>query len=103
MERRAPCRQPIEMVATADHAPGPPEGGLCVVSVLIVLLLSGCAANRSVVAVDLTQHTLIRPSGPESLASPEEAVQGIAAIMVRDLGLTVPERVTVYLYSGREV
>ena len=30
-------------------------------------------------------------------------MRGIAAIMVRDLGLVVPERVTVYVYSGREV
>jgi hypothetical protein len=27
----------------------------------------------------------------------------VAAIMVRDLGLSVPDRVTVYVYSGREV
>ena len=74
-------------------------------TLLLALLLgvAGCAANRSVVAVDLTAHTLVRPSGAASLASAGDAVQGIAAIMVRDLGLPVPERVTVYLYSGREV
>jgi len=70
---------------------------------LLVLVLTGCAVNRSVVSVELTAHTLVRPPSAEALTSAEEAVQGIAAIMVRDLGLIVPERVTVYLYSGREV
>lgn len=73
------------------------------VLLILVLALTGCAVNRSVVSVDLTAHTLVRPPSAETLTSPEEAVQRIAAIMVRDLGMIVPERVTVYLYSGREV
>ncbi|MGH7335529.1 MAG: hypothetical protein ACREKS_22845, partial [Candidatus Rokuibacteriota bacterium] len=76
---------------------------MAVLLLALLLALASCAVNRSVVAVDLTAHTLVRPSSAERLTSPAEAVQGIAAIMVRDLGLTVPERVTVYLYSGREV
>ncbi len=76
---------------------------MAVLLLALVVGLSGCAVNRSVRAVDLTAHTLARPTTADSLTSPEAAVQGIAAIMVADLGLPVPERVTVYLYSGREV
>ena len=76
---------------------------MAVLVLALVMGLSGCAVNRSVRAVDLTAHTLARPTTADSLTSPETAVQGIAAIMVADLGLPVPERVTVYLYSGREV
>lgn len=77
----------------------------CRAALLLVFLvgLAGCAVSRSVVAVDLTADTMARPTTARSLTSPDLAVQGIAAIMVRDLGLPVPERVTVYLYSGREV
>jgi hypothetical protein len=76
-----------------------------VVAAGLVLLfaLTGCAISRSVVAVDLPAHALGLPASGERLTSPEEAVRGISAIMVRELGLAVPERVTVYLYSGREV
>jgi hypothetical protein len=69
----------------------------------LVLALAGCGVNRSVVPVNLPAHTLERPTHSESLNSPDAAVRGIAAIMVHDLGLIVPERVTVYVYSGREV
>jgi hypothetical protein len=69
----------------------------------LVLALAGCGVNRSVVPVNLHAHTLERPTHSESLNSPDAAVRGIAAIMVQDLGLIVPERVTVYVYSGREV
>jgi hypothetical protein len=69
----------------------------------LVLVLAGCAVNRSVVLVDLPAYTLKPPTDPQSLTSPDAAVRGIAAIMVQDLGLVVPERVTVYVYSGREV
>ena len=53
--------------------------------------------------VNLHATNLQPPADAEDLRSPEAAVRGIAAIMVRDLGLIVPERVTVYVYSGREV
>jgi hypothetical protein len=54
------------------------------------------------VPVNLHANTLQTPTDAEDLRSPETAVRGIAAIMVRDLGLVLPERVTVYVYSGRE-
>jgi hypothetical protein len=68
-----------------------------------LLALAGCAPSRSVVPVNLSVDGLPAPTAAEDLRSPEAAVRGIAAIMVRDFGLVVPERVTVYVYSGREV
>lgn len=68
----------------------------------LVLLLAGCATSRSVVLVNLHVNTLEMPTDAQDLRDPEAAVRGVAAIMVRDLGLSVPERVTVYVYTGRE-
>lgn len=75
------------------------------VAVTLVLLLTGaaCSANRSVIPVNLHANALPGPTETDDLKSPESAVRGIAAIMARELGLVVPERVTVYVYSGREV
>ncbi len=76
---------------------------MAAILLLLLLAVAGCAVNRSVVPVNLHANTLQTPTDAEDLRSPETAVRGIAAIMVRDLGLVVPERVTVYVYSGREV
>src|SRR5262245_12901637 len=74
-------------------------------SILLALLLplSGCTLNRSVIPVDLQAASAQLPRQSEDLRSPEAAVRVIAGVMTRDLGLVVPERVTVYVYSGREV
>src|SRR5262245_14682803 len=74
-------------------------------SIPLALLLSfgGCTLNRSVIPVDLQASSAQLPREPEDLRSPEAAVRVIAGVMTRDLGLVVPERVTVYVYSGREV
>jgi hypothetical protein len=74
-----------------------------VVAGLVSLVFAGCSASRSVVAVDLPAHALTPPPRGARLSSPEDAVRAISAVMVLELGLPVPERVTVYLYSGREV
>ena len=76
---------------------------MAAVLLFLLIAVAGCAANRSVVPVNLHANTLQTPMDAEDLRSPETAVRGIAAIMVRDLGLVLPERVTVYVYSGREV
>jgi hypothetical protein len=46
---------------------------------------------------------LTAPHGVEGLTTHEQAVRGISAILVKDLGLPVPEQVTVYVYASREV
>src|SRR5262245_34644301 len=69
----------------------------------LLLPLSGCTLNRSVIPVDLQAASAQLPRQSEDLRSPEAAVRVIAGVMTRDLGLVVPERVTVYVYSGREV
>src|SRR5262245_39687969 len=74
-----------------------------VIPLFLLLSLSGCAPSRSVVSVNLPATTLQSPTDAHDLRSPEAAVRGIAAIMSRDLGLAVPEQVTVYVYTGREV
>jgi hypothetical protein len=43
------------------------------------------------------------PHYPQDFTSHEAAVQGVAAILVRELALPLPERVTVYVYSSRTV
>jgi hypothetical protein len=70
---------------------------------VLPLAAGGCSASRSVVAVDLPAHALVPPERGDRLTSPDEAVRAISAVMTRELGLPVPDRVTVYLYSGREV
>jgi hypothetical protein len=80
-----------------------PAGRLVAILFGVVLALGGCAPARSVSHVNLHPNSLQSPVDGDDLRVPEAAVRRIAAIMVRDLGLTVPERVTVYVYSGREV
>jgi hypothetical protein len=71
---------------------------------VLIFLSTGCAAaNRSVVPVDLHVNTLDLPTEAPDRWVPETTVRAVAAVMVRELGLVVPERVTVYVYSGREV
>ena len=43
------------------------------------------------------------PRHPQDFSTHEAVVLGVAAILRRDLGLPVPEHVTVYLYSSRAV
>jgi hypothetical protein len=99
----------VMLLSTGAPAPNPKRCGpstlrcLGAVPLLLLLGLAGCAPSRSVVPVNLHVTNLQPPTDAEDLRSPEAAVRGIAAIMVRDLGLIVPERVTVYVYSGREV
>jgi hypothetical protein len=47
--------------------------------------------------------TLVAPAGPVDLSSHEATVRGVAAVIVREVGLPLPERVTVFVYSSREV
>jgi hypothetical protein len=75
--------------------------GLAAVAGLV--LVTGCGSSRVVVPITIEPARLATPRTNASLTTHEAAVRGIAAIMVKDLGLPVPEHVTVYVYSSRDV
>ena len=93
----------VMLLGTGAPPSHPKRRGPSTLLLILVLAFGGCAANRSVVPVNLHVNSLQAPTDAEDLRTAEAAVRGIAAIMVRDLGLVVPEQVTVYVYSGREV
>lgn len=72
-------------------------------AILGLLALSGCASGRMVVPVVLEASALTPPRDAGLLVTHEEAVRGIAAILNHELGLPLPEQVTVYVYGSREV
>jgi hypothetical protein len=77
--------------------------GNALVVVSVLALTSGCGSGRVVVPVSTTSASLTLPARGSALESHEAAVRGISAVMVKDLGLPVPERVTVYVYRSRDV
>jgi len=72
------------------------------VSAVLAVVLAGCASGRTVVPVRMQPAALVT-SGAVDLSSHEATVRGIAGVIVRDLGLPLPETVTVYVYSSRQV
>jgi hypothetical protein len=66
------------------------------------VLVTGCGAGRLVVPVTIDPH-LTPPADASGLTTHEQAVRGIAAIMVRELGIPVPPTVTVFVYNTRKV
>jgi hypothetical protein len=67
----------------------------------MLAVVAGCGSSRLVVPVTIDVAALRAPGNAGELSTHERAVQGIAAILVRDLGLPVPPRVTVYVYRSR--
>lgn len=76
-------------------------GGLVLLIALVVV--AGCGSGRVVLPITIDAKTLVEPRNGQDFGSHEAAVQGIAAILVKELGLPVPEKVTVYVYSSRQV
>jgi hypothetical protein len=74
-----------------------------VLALLALVVVSGCGSGRLVVPVTIDASALAHPSDAHLLTTHEQAVRGIAAILVQDLRLPVPEQVTVYVYSTRKV
>jgi len=56
-----------------------------------------------VLPVTIDPGTHVAPSDSSGLTTHERAVQGIAAILGRDLKLPMPERVMVFVYSTRQI
>ena len=78
---------------------------LCaVVAAAIVLGSCQSSGGRVVLPVALEEPA---PAAtlryPEDFGSHEAAVRGVASLLTRDLGLPVPDRVMVYIYSSRAV
>ena len=78
---------------------------LSVVLAAAALAASGCAQGRTVVPVRMQSAVFAPPAAPAMLdvSSHENTVRMVATIMVRDLGLPLPETVMVYVYSSRQV
>ena len=74
--------------------------------VLVSLITAvGCGRReRTVLPVTLDERAgAALPRHPRDFATHEAVVRGVATMLRRDLGLPVPEQVTVYLYSSRAV
>jgi hypothetical protein len=70
---------------------------------LLLTVVSGCGSGRRVVPVLMDPRGLTAPIDAHTLTTHENAVRGIAAILVHDLALPVPDQVNVYVYSTRQV
>jgi hypothetical protein len=76
-----------------------------ILAVAAALLLSACHGGRRVVVPVAFEAPAPAPTlqYPQDFVSHEATVRGVAAILSRQLGLPVPEQVTVYIYSSRAV
>ncbi len=74
---------------------------VCVVFVTAATVFAGGGGNGRVVLPLTIDAAPLTPVDAQALRSPEAAVRGIAAILTKSFGLTVPAHVTVYLYAGR--
>lgn len=75
--------------------------GILLLAALVVV--AGCGSGRVVLPFQLEAVSLTPPRDASVLTTHDRAVRGLAAILVRDLGLPMPATFTVYVYSGRQV
>ena len=71
--------------------------------VALSVIVGGCAGGRTVVPVSMDPASTPIPQSAYEFLTHEQAVRGIAAILVRELRIPVPPRVTVYVYSSRRI
>lgn len=77
-----------------------------VLALATMLVIGGCGATstgRTVVPISIDPAALTPPTDSHALTTHDAAVRGIAGILVKDLNLPVPGRVTVYVYASRQV
>jgi hypothetical protein len=72
-------------------------------ALLGLVVVAGCGSGRFIYPVAMDPAALARPASARALKTHEDAVRGISAILVHDLGLPVPGSVTVYVYESRRV
>src|SRR5437773_7589068 len=73
-----------------------------ILAVVALATLCGCQTARSVVPVGLEPGALVPPRDPRLLTTHDSAVRGFAALLTREFGLPVPDRVTVFVYGSRQ-
>ena len=66
-----------------------------------ILSVAGCGSGRVVLPFTLDASLLAAPHAARDFASTEDAIRGIAAVLVKDLALPLPYTFTAYVYSGR--
>jgi hypothetical protein len=64
--------------------------------------IGGCGSGRVVLPFSLDPAAVTVPTDTAQLTTHEDAIRGIAAILVRELRLPMPSSFTAYVYSGRE-
>lgn len=69
----------------------------------LALAVGGCAGGRTVVPVSMEPASMPIPQSAYEFLTHEQAVRGIAAILMQDLRMPVPQHVTVYVYSSRRI
>jgi hypothetical protein len=74
-----------------------------VVVALALAAVGGCAGGRTVVPVSMEPASTTIPQSAYEFHTHEQAVRGIAAILIQDLRMPVPKQVTVYVYSSRRI
>jgi hypothetical protein len=82
-----------------------PRRGRCLVAVVALALLAvaGCRGGGRIVLPVTLEESAPALHYPTDFGSHAAVVRGVATILSRDLGLAVPEHVTVYIYSSRAV
>jgi len=72
------------------------------ITLFLLVVVAGCGSGRVVLPITIDPG-LTPPQSVIGMTTHEQAVRGIAAILVKDLELPVPQQVTVYVYASREV
>ncbi len=70
---------------------------------LAFVVVAGCGSGRLVLPFQIDPPSMSQPKDAAAMDTHEDAVRGIAAIMVQDLRMPLPAQFTVYVYSGRQV
>ena len=65
-----------------------------------LIAVSACGAGRIVVPVSTDPAMLAIPRGSLLLTTPQATLDGIAAVLVKELGLPLPVAVNAYLYDS---
>jgi hypothetical protein len=74
-----------------------------VASLALLAGAAGCGGGGRIVLPVALEHPAAALHYPDDFATHVAVVRGVATLLSRDLGLPVPDHVTVYIYSSRPV